>query len=464
MIASLGRVAFAQAVTCEPTKQLCCSTWVATVTVDGKKSGLLLEDSYEKLSRRIRQHDDWNRKFCKFFGPQSNSCREKVEAPRCRPARTVTSPIEDPFVELFAEADAVITKRADESEPRIRDVERLGRGIARALNPHLRGKNPFLRIGDQMRGYRDSLIKARDQLRRLKRIMETAVAPGIDKIADNIDELWTDNGSFGDSTATRQRRLQIGQQVADLVGGLPEHPAPLPRVDIDRDYTVVGVHPAPPAVIVAVGEHVMTKGFKLTRGDYPLGAVSVSSSDDVFTRAVSATKVRDTLYLNVRDGGRIELRMIPDADGDGVLDAKDHCKDTPGSAALRGCPDQDGDRIPDPKDRCPTLAGNAPTGCPTPSKCNSSQQAGSNAPESHVVSVGKGSGTALLRWRMQSIPDRIQVYYEGRLVHDTHCVDGSGEFPIHFTGHSGLMEVRVLPNCRRNSSGTSWSFSLGCAR
>ncbi|HKT61847.1 MAG TPA: OmpA family protein [Gemmatimonadales bacterium] len=55
-------------------------------------------------------------------------------------------------------------------------------------------------------------------------------------------------------------------------------------------------------------------------------------------------------------------KPILDADGDGVLDNKDRCPDTPAGASVdaRGCPsDSDGDGVPDGIDRCPTTVAGA---------------------------------------------------------------------------------------------------------
>jgi outer membrane protein OmpA-like peptidoglycan-associated protein len=55
-------------------------------------------------------------------------------------------------------------------------------------------------------------------------------------------------------------------------------------------------------------------------------------------------------------------KPILDADGDGVLDNRDRCADTPAGASVdaRGCPsDSDGDGVPDGVDRCPTTVAGA---------------------------------------------------------------------------------------------------------
>jgi serine/threonine-protein kinase len=56
---------------------------------------------------------------------------------------------------------------------------------------------------------------------------------------------------------------------------------------------------------------------------------------------------------------------LPDADRDGVPDATDACRDTPGLRQFAGCPDTDGDGIPYPDDDCPEQsAPDQPNGCP----------------------------------------------------------------------------------------------------
>ncbi len=55
-------------------------------------------------------------------------------------------------------------------------------------------------------------------------------------------------------------------------------------------------------------------------------------------------------------------KPIPDSDGDGVLDNRDRCADTPQGASVdgRGCPsDSDGDGVPDGVDRCTTTVAGA---------------------------------------------------------------------------------------------------------
>ena len=63
----------------------------------------------------------------------------------------------------------------------------------------------------------------------------------------------------------------------------------------------------------------------------------------------------------------VEIPVVLDRDGDGVVDSLDRCPDVPGLAALQGCPDKDGDGIADIDDKCPNVPGLAKyQGCPIP--------------------------------------------------------------------------------------------------
>ncbi len=63
----------------------------------------------------------------------------------------------------------------------------------------------------------------------------------------------------------------------------------------------------------------------------------------------------------------VEVPVVLDRDGDGVVDSLDRCPDVAGLAALQGCPDKDGDGIADIDDKCPDVAGIAKyQGCPIP--------------------------------------------------------------------------------------------------
>jgi OOP family OmpA-OmpF porin len=92
-----------------------------------------------------------------------------------------------------------------------------------------------------------------------------------------------------------------------------------------------------------------------------LGAPLDSDGDGVIDR-------RD-LCPNTPQGAKVDAQGCPlDSDGDGVFDGLDQCPDTPAGVKVdsRGCPlDSDGDGIPDYKDSCPTVpAPGTADGCP----------------------------------------------------------------------------------------------------
>jgi OmpA-OmpF porin, OOP family len=97
----------------------------------------------------------------------------------------------------------------------------------------------------------------------------------------------------------------------------------------------------------------------LARGDLTLSRIRSDTAD------VSFTNVGVTLGLSYMLGSK----PIPDSDGDGILENKDRCPDTPAGAQVdgTGCPsDSDADGVPDGVDRCANTAPGAEvdsTGC-----------------------------------------------------------------------------------------------------
>lgn len=63
--------------------------------------------------------------------------------------------------------------------------------------------------------------------------------------------------------------------------------------------------------------------------------------------------------------GSIAMNGCQDKDKDGVADNIDNCPDVPGLARFKGCPDSDGDGVEDSKDKCPNEKGlDRFNGCP----------------------------------------------------------------------------------------------------
>src|SRR6476660_5830502 len=82
------------------------------------------------------------------------------------------------------------------------------------------------------------------------------------------------------------------------------------------------------------------------------------SKKGLTTSGISLSNIGVSLGVSLMLGSK----PILDADGDGVLDNRDRCPDTPSGASVdaRGCPsDGDGDGVPDGVDRCPTTVAGA---------------------------------------------------------------------------------------------------------
>jgi len=100
-----------------------------------------------------------------------------------------------------------------------------------------------------------------------------------------------------------------------------------------------------PALVAGAGLRVGVTPLLLVRGDASLTRNRSDVSDKAFVNfGVS-------LGLSYMLGSR----PIPDSDGDGILENRDRCPDTPAGAQVdgTGCPsDSDGDGVPDGVDRC----------------------------------------------------------------------------------------------------------------
>jgi hypothetical protein len=95
--------------------------------------------------------------------------------------------------------------------------------------------------------------------------------------------------------------------------------------------------------------------------------------------------------------------------------------------------------------------------------CNDQQAAGADAPETLTLELGRRQGTFQFTYDMQTQKDRMEVLYEGRVVHDTGCQSGGTTVNLTYAGNATTIAVRVSPNCE-GGSGTAWDFSVSCPR
>jgi outer membrane protein OmpA-like peptidoglycan-associated protein len=90
----------------------------------------------------------------------------------------------------------------------------------------------------------------------------------------------------------------------------------------------------------------------------------------LINRNSGQTRSFSNVGLNLGISLMLGSRPIADSDGDGILDNRDRCTDTPSGAQVdgRGCPaDGDADGVPNGVDRCPTTVAGATVdsaGCP----------------------------------------------------------------------------------------------------
>lgn len=110
--------------------------------------------------------------------------------------------------------------------------------------------------------------------------------------------------------------------------------------------------------------------------------------------------------------------------------------------------------------------------------CNEMIHSGGNTPETHVINLGKTSGTVNFAVDTFEVPDDLTVTYDGKVLIDTGCfgsnllasgcsVSGwccNGEscyIGLKYSGASTEMTVSVTPNCQGTDQ-TGWEFLLTC--
>ena len=95
------------------------------------------------------------------------------------------------------------------------------------------------------------------------------------------------------------------------------------------------------------------------------------------------------------------------------------------------------------------------------SSCNDRQQQGSDAPEIHMINLGRSFGSFVLDYDVYSVKDQIIVTQGGIKIFDSGCTSGSRSVRLNLSGYSSQISVRVNPNCDGTSS-TQWTFTVHC--
>jgi hypothetical protein len=120
--------------------------------------------------------------------------------------------------------------------------------------------------------------------------------------------------------------------------------------------------------------------------------------------------------------------------------------------------------------------------CKALQQCNSTLHSGANSPSSFEIEMGQNEGSTRLYMNTYTVPDNIQVYYEGKAIRGTGCFgtatlagcqstpwgivccEGNGwcSIPVAYgPGNSTSLVVEVEPNCS-GTPDTQWEFRLAC--
>lgn len=167
----------------------------------------------------------------------------------------------------------------------------------------------------------------------------------------------------------------------------------------------------------------------------------------------------------------------PDSDGDGVVDSKDKCPNTPKGRKVdaNGCEyDRDGDGVVDGEDACPDVAANTPNGCPEPAALAPApvSQAQPSQPSSDAL-YGAGTSTdpapVPRRLVLEGVNfdfDKATLRQEDRDIIDKNAADLKewGNIKVEVSGHTdsvGTDRYNMGLSLRRADTVRSYLISKG---
>ena len=92
-------------------------------------------------------------------------------------------------------------------------------------------------------------------------------------------------------------------------------------------------------------------------------------------------------------------------------------------------------------------------------QCPSTQKSGGQGTTTLTIDLVVSSGTFTVSYEMYSIPDRLIVEYEGKIIFDTGTlVSGSRTVAVSYSGTSTLVQVEIdAPN-----DATAWDVTVNC--
>lgn len=166
----------------------------------------------------------------------------------------------------------------------------------------------------------------------------------------------------------------------------------------------------------------------------------------------------------------------PDSDGDGVVDSKDKCPDTPKGRKVdaNGCEyDRDGDGVVDGDDACPDVAANTPNGCPEPAAVAPVPPPVAPAQPANNALYGSGTPTEAAqvprRLVLEGVNfdfDKATLRQEDRDIIDKNAADLKewGDIKVEVSGHTdsvGTDRYNMGLSLRRADTVRSYLISKG---
>jgi hypothetical protein len=96
-------------------------------------------------------------------------------------------------------------------------------------------------------------------------------------------------------------------------------------------------------------------------------------------------------------------------------------------------------------------------------KCGQTQASGGSKGDKRIFTLPAKKGKKIIRisYDMLSIPDKLQVIYEGKEVLNTGFVSDDGTRTIALNGKSNQLRIVLVGNSNR---GTVWSYRVDCPK
>jgi hypothetical protein len=351
---------------CNQDRTQCCEWWSIQVTSANRPTGLILEDSFEKLQRRLASDEQTGAKLCRYFGPSEPSCSTKYGAPTCamgnQPSKCDGAPaafdqwtaqlqtdltnvakLESPYTKL---RDAV-TQWTDKAKDKIGDADTGETGGET--------ENPFEHVGSVLDDYKEVLSDAMTRVRTAQSILGRVVNQGtlfinpyMNSLGDpSLLSLWNTQGGFSGADEKDAANCEIAaveQTVKHAANLRPIIAQIVPPTELPIRSPIERVTIAK----TSKTSRVVIAGWQSGKPPPALGSYPIAWLDG---RRKPHYNVSIEVVLGSEGRTRIKVTAGPTAD--------------PTILYFDGwAPDLDRDGFIDARDSCPNEAGLAPNGCP----------------------------------------------------------------------------------------------------